>query len=758
METLNTLVRRAQVGDTRAYNAIVIRFQDMAFAYAYSFLKDFHLAQDAAQEAFIGAFHDLPTLRSPEAFASWFRRVVYKQCDRLTRGKSYDIISLDDVVLASPNKDPMAQLESQEMKTYVLNAIQVLPEEERQVVTLFYMSDYTHTEIAAFLDMPETTVNNRLRAARKRLKKGMLDMTKNTLKNEAPSRDTQFSEQVAKAINIVGLCEAAKLGDLEMVKQVVETNAKLMQAEHPEHSRRNMPFRAIHMAAMEGHADVVAFLLDQGDDPLVEFFHNYKVPCALSLAKERGHYHVVRVIEDHYRRLLKEDANGVHHTFGQEENTVLHLAVYHKHMPLVRLFLDHGAKVDRRNKRGTKPIHLALYGGMGGPGEVFREPERVIAGLLIGAGAEVDIWVASAINDGARVEALISEDPSLSNANNGAERYPYGSNFPLAIAAHSGHLDVVEQLLNSGADPNAECRDSPFAESDTPESGVPLIFAMMRGHIDIAHLLLDRGARVDYSKVDSGPSIPVVALQSGHEDLINRVILGGGKPFLGYYVDTKNYLMIRELLDRCADAPTQAGYDSDVLWAFLFNGVRACDPHIVAMCLACQPKLQDGLDVWPEEGQIGSVVMFHHIIRYAYVLQDRTVDDWNNCRQVMQQVLDYGANPNDATPNGETALHHLSAAQTAIMNIHEDVLVDVAKMLLDKGADINALAHHSQMTPLALAVKYNRQKFVDLFLEKGADVHLPSDQVDTQPLAIAEALGFQETADLLRKHGAKTSV
>ena len=39
METLNALVCRAQLGDTHAYNAIVIRFQDMAFAYAYSFLK-----------------------------------------------------------------------------------------------------------------------------------------------------------------------------------------------------------------------------------------------------------------------------------------------------------------------------------------------------------------------------------------------------------------------------------------------------------------------------------------------------------------------------------------------------------------------------------------------------------------------------------------------------------------------------------------------------------------------------------------------
>ena len=200
MEVLNTLVRRAQLGDTDAYNTIVVRFQDMAVGYAYTLLKDFHLSQDAAQEAFICAFQELPNLRSPEAFASWFRRIVFKQCDRLKRSKQYDVISLDDAVLLSHEKDPMAQLEIQEMKTYVLNAIQDLPEAESKVITLFYISEYAHSEIAAFLEMPITTVNNRLRAARKHLKKGLLNMAKDTLHNEAPSRNNKFAKKILQII------------------------------------------------------------------------------------------------------------------------------------------------------------------------------------------------------------------------------------------------------------------------------------------------------------------------------------------------------------------------------------------------------------------------------------------------------------------------------------------------------------------------------------------------------------------------------
>ena len=59
--------RRAQAGDLAAYDAVVRRFQDMAVGYAYSLVGDFHLAEDAAQEAFIEAYLDLNKLQEPAA-------------------------------------------------------------------------------------------------------------------------------------------------------------------------------------------------------------------------------------------------------------------------------------------------------------------------------------------------------------------------------------------------------------------------------------------------------------------------------------------------------------------------------------------------------------------------------------------------------------------------------------------------------------------------------------------------------------------
>src|SRR3712207_4906414 len=90
-----SIVARAQSGDLEAYSAIVRQFQDMAVGYGYSVLGDWHLAEDAAQEAFVSAYHGLSQLREPGAFPGWFRTVVFKHCHRLVRNKRVATVPLD---------------------------------------------------------------------------------------------------------------------------------------------------------------------------------------------------------------------------------------------------------------------------------------------------------------------------------------------------------------------------------------------------------------------------------------------------------------------------------------------------------------------------------------------------------------------------------------------------------------------------------------------------------------------------------------
>ena len=188
MEELIALIIRARSGDLEAFGEIVRRFQDMAHGCAYSFLGDFHLAEDVAQEAFLDVYRQLPNLRNPEAFPGWFRRIVLKHCDRLTRGKHIQTISME-VAAAAEDAGAGQSGQDHEMQEEVLEAIRALPEHERMVTTLFYINGYSQKEIGEFLEVPVTTVKKRLYDSRKKLKERMVDMVKTTLKENALPED-----------------------------------------------------------------------------------------------------------------------------------------------------------------------------------------------------------------------------------------------------------------------------------------------------------------------------------------------------------------------------------------------------------------------------------------------------------------------------------------------------------------------------------------------------------------------------------------
>ncbi|MGD0999310.1 MAG: sigma-70 family RNA polymerase sigma factor [Candidatus Brocadiia bacterium] len=211
MEELRDWVLQARQGELESYGKIVRRFQDMAYGYAYSLLSDFHLAEDAAQEAFIEAFRDLADLRTPEAFPGWFRKIIFKQCDRIIRRKRPQGLSPEvEGRLPSREPEPGDIAAKKEMAESVLRAIRTLPEPERTVTTLFYINGYSQNDIADFLEVPATTVNNRLHSSRTRLKERMMNMVthelrKNTLPEDFRQRVLTLAQIAAAGLGRVFL-------------------------------------------------------------------------------------------------------------------------------------------------------------------------------------------------------------------------------------------------------------------------------------------------------------------------------------------------------------------------------------------------------------------------------------------------------------------------------------------------------------------------------------------------------------------------
>ncbi len=171
MRDLSELVEAAQDGDREAYETLIQRFQQMAYAIAYRYLGDHHQAQDLVQEAMIEAFVHLPHLKQPDAFPGWFRQIVFRQCTRVLRQTALQCTSLEairDNLLEESNPEEITV--QGEIQACVRSAVADLPQNERLVTELFYGRHYTYNEVSAFLKIPLSTVKKRLYSARQRLK------------------------------------------------------------------------------------------------------------------------------------------------------------------------------------------------------------------------------------------------------------------------------------------------------------------------------------------------------------------------------------------------------------------------------------------------------------------------------------------------------------------------------------------------------------------------------------------------------------
>ena len=203
MDDLEQLVRIAATGDVNAFVELTRRFQHFAFGSALALLGDFHRAEDIVQEAFLAAWSALPSLSDPAAFPGWLRGIVRHQAFRALRKRQFETVPLESAeIVPTENLLPDDDLGQREHARAALAAIAELPVTLREPATLFYIHECSHQDIANFLGISAPTVNNRLHAARSKLKERMLTMLAETL--QAHGLPDDFANRIGRLVEIRG--------------------------------------------------------------------------------------------------------------------------------------------------------------------------------------------------------------------------------------------------------------------------------------------------------------------------------------------------------------------------------------------------------------------------------------------------------------------------------------------------------------------------------------------------------------------------
>ena len=174
------LVARAVAGEQHAYVLLVIKYQRRITRLAAHMVRDDALAQDVAQETFLRAWRALHQFRGEAQFSTWLHRIAVNTAKRALMNRSRSPVLTEAALQAGREDDetspleresisettPESELAAREIAAAVHDALQALPEDLRQAITLREIEGLSYEDIAQTMNCPIGTVRSRIFRAR----------------------------------------------------------------------------------------------------------------------------------------------------------------------------------------------------------------------------------------------------------------------------------------------------------------------------------------------------------------------------------------------------------------------------------------------------------------------------------------------------------------------------------------------------------------------------------------------------------------
>uniref|UniRef100_A0A671KEY4 Ankyrin-2-like n=1 Tax=Sinocyclocheilus anshuiensis TaxID=1608454 RepID=A0A671KEY4_9TELE len=491
---------------------------------------------------------------------------------------------------------------------------------------------------------------------------------------------------------------------------------------------------ALHLAAKEGHVDMVQELLGRGSsvDSATK-----KGNTALHIASLAGQGEVVKILVKRGADINAQSQNGF---------TPLYMASQENHLDVVRYLLENGGNQSTATEDGFTPLAIALQQGHNQVVSILLENDTK-------GKVRLPALHIAARKDDTKSAALLLQNDHNADVQSKVNMGGTWSGFtPLHIAAHYGNVNVATLLLNRGA-----------AVDFTARNGItPLHVASKRGNTNMVHLLLDRGAQID-AKTRDGLTPLHCAARSGHDTAV-ELLLERGAPMLAR---TKNGLSplhmaaqgdhvecVKHLLQHKAPV-------DDVTLDYLtaLHVAAHCGHYRVTKLLLdkrANPNARalNGFTPLHIACKKNRVKVMELLIKYGAFIQAITesgltpihVAAFMGHLNIVLLLLQNGASPDVSNIRGETALH--MAARAGQM--------EVVRCLLRNGAMVDARAREDQ-TPLHIASRLGKTEIVQLLLQHMAHPDAATINGYT-PLHIAAREGHLDVTSVLLEAGASHSL
>jgi RNA polymerase sigma factor (sigma-70 family) len=190
---LEPLVVAAAAGDRDAFGLLVTATSGVVSSISLAILRDLDLSRDVAQDVFLAAWRDLRKLRSPASFLPWLRQLARNRAHHALRShvrarrREADSVAEDFLnTINDPGPSVAAQMVAREEAGALARALDALPDDTREVLTLFYREGQSVAQVSALLDLSEDAVKKRLSRARATLREAVLDTVGQTVRATAP--------------------------------------------------------------------------------------------------------------------------------------------------------------------------------------------------------------------------------------------------------------------------------------------------------------------------------------------------------------------------------------------------------------------------------------------------------------------------------------------------------------------------------------------------------------------------------------------